>query len=141
MKRSILTTVMIFTFILCFAFTGTVKAQLAEGMTQGEFALWLVKAVGALYKLPPGANAQDAFVFLSRLGMVPQGDWQADEKISKEFLASFLDLKADEKSALLSDPKGFDKLAQKVLDLMQSRFDDARQGVFRVQGASGSVPA
>ena len=141
MSRNFLKVLTVFVLSFCFLLSPVVSAQLEEGMTQGDFALWLVKAVGAMYKLPPGADAQDAISFLTRLGMVPQGDWQWDQKITNDFLASFLDLSDQDKKALIQDPKGFDKLAEKVRDLLQNRFDDARQGVFRVQGASGSVPA
>lgn len=141
MNRNFLKTLAVFVFALCFMVTSVAMAELAEGMPQGDFALWLVKAVGATYKLPPGARAQDAIAFLTKLGMVPQGDWQPDGKVTKEFLTSLLDLSANEKKTLMDDPKGFDKLLAKVRDLLQSRFDDVRQGVFRVQGASGSVPA
>lgn len=140
----LLKTVMIVTFVFCFMFASFAQAEIgsvSEDMTQGDFALWLVRAVGAMYKLPPGANDKDAVAFLTTLGLVPQGNWQTDEKISKEFLASLLDIPDSEKEALLKDPQGFDKLLQKVKDLLQSRFDDARQGVFRVQSASASSPA
>gem|GEM_PF-6356647 len=133
---------MISVFVVCLMMASVCfAAQPTVGMNQGEFALWLVKAVGAMGKLPTGANAEDAFDFLADLGMVPQGGWQADGTVTKEFLASLLDLSEEEKNALLQDPDGFDKLLQKVYNLMQSRFDDVRAGVFRVQSASGSVPA
>ncbi|HNV87159.1 MAG TPA: hypothetical protein PKL97_09405 [Candidatus Omnitrophota bacterium] len=128
-------------FIACLMLASVCFAQPTEGMNQGEFALWLVKAVGAMGKLPTGANAQDAFDFLTGLGMVPQGGWQADGTVTKAFLASLLDLPESEVNALMQDPDGFNKLLDKVYNLLQSRFDDARSGVFRVQSASGSVPA
>jgi hypothetical protein len=141
MKRNLLTVLLVTLFAFAFILNPLAHAELKEGMSQGEFAIWLVKAVGAMYKLPPGANAQDAVDFLTNLGLVPDGDWQVDGIVDKQFLISFLNLSQEEADALLKDPEGFDKLLAKVRELLQSRFDDARQGVFRVQSASGSVPA
>jgi len=141
MNRNFLKVLMVAVFAFCFMFSAVAQAAPTEGMAQGDFAIWLVKAIGAMGKLPSGANAQDAITFLTDLGMVPQGGWNPDGKVTKDFLASLLDLTEQEKNALMQDPQGFDKLSQKVYNLLQSRFDDVRAGVFRVQSASGSVPA
>jgi hypothetical protein len=101
--------------------------ELKEGMTQGEFALWLVRAIGALQepdpqhaigiksKLPPGANADDAINFLTQLAVVPKGGWEKDDPVTKEL---FVDLVGDPEVANLD----FNDGAEKVSDFIQMRF-------------------
>ena len=123
---------MIFMLVV-FAFIAPFAAQaveLGEGMTQGQFALWLVKAIGAQSKLSPAATEDDAINFLLGLGVYPEGNWDKDAKISNEFLAS-----------LIGEEPGsstFQELANKVKDYVRNLFDKSHQGVFRAFASSGS---
>ena len=63
-----------------------------EGITQGEFALWLVEAAGAEGKLPPAALADDAINLLQKLGVKPKEGWSADKKLTKKDLVEMLGL-------------------------------------------------
>lgn len=106
-------------------------AELGPDMTQGQFALWLVKAIGASSKLPPAATEDDAINFLLGLGVYPEDGWKKDEAISNEFLAS-----------LLGDEEGgtgtFEELVDRVRDHVQNLFANTHQGVFRAAASSGS---
>ena len=141
MRRFIVSSGMLsaFEIFISFSFypaTSQAEVELAEGMTQGDFGLWLVKAVGAQAKLPPAASGEDAIAFLSGLGVIPEGGWQKNEAISKEFLSSLLD-KKDEASGL-----SFDDLVQKVREHVESTFNNKMLGLFRAQSSgTGSVPA
>ena len=121
--------------------------ELKEGMTQGDFALWMVQAIGGLQKLPPGAQAEEAIQFLggvpdprsgqsSGLGIIPEGGWQKDEPMTTELLTS-----------LLEDPKdganlSWDDLVQKVTDRIKKLFDERKLVVFRVMSNNTpSLPA
>lgn len=141
MKRNFFKVLVISAFAFCFVFTSLSFAAPKEGMSHGNFAFWLVKAVGAMYKLPPGASEQDAFDFLAKLGMVPKDGWKEDGVINKDTLLSLLDLSEQKKAELINDPNSFDKLVDEVRKLLESRFNATREGVFRVSSASGSVPA
>lgn len=111
------------------------EVELSDGMSQGDFAVWLVKAIGATSKLPPAATGEDAIAFLTGLGVIPEGGWQKDEPISNELLASLL---GDSETGGLS----FDELVQKVREHVQNIFDERQLGVFRVQSSgTGSAPA
>ena len=110
-------------------------ADITQESTQGEFALWLVKAIGAQDKLSPAASADDAIEFLTKLGVIPEGGWKQDEKITKELLGSFLD---DPNLDLANT--SFDDLLKKVIDHVKSVFDDRKLAIFGVTSASSSVP-
>jgi len=115
--------------------TSQAQVELKEGMTQGDFALWLVQAIGAQAKLPPAGGADDAIYFLTQLGAVPEGGWQKDDEMTTEALA---DLLGDEDSANLS----WDDLVEKVRDHIQEIFDERKLGTFRaLSPATASVPA
>ena len=123
-------------FAICTALPGVLRAQdLKEGMTQSDFALWLVKAIGAQSKLPPAAQGEDAIYFLTQLGSVPDGGWQKNDAITKEALSSLLE-KPEEGTGL-----SFDDLVGKVRDRIQALFDKRKLGVFRVLSATPSLPA
>ena len=97
--------------------------------TQGEFALWLVKQIGALDKLPPAALGQDAINFLFNLGIAPKdGKWDANAPITKEFLISLLDLSDEEANQLLSSPDGFSELLDKVVFVAETAFANSEAG-------------
>lgn len=135
MTRRTVAVVLLFVSALLLTFPISSFAQeLKEGMTQGQFALWLVKAIGASSKLPPAPGPEDAIKFLTQLGSVPEGGWKKNEVMSKEALIS-----------LLEDPKdgeglSWEELVTKVRDYIQKIFDKRRLGVFRAQ-ASGTASA
>ena len=116
------------------AISHAAETELAQGMTQGQFALWLVKVIGALENLPPAADEQDAIEFFERLGIVPEGGWDRDAELTREVLASLLD--DPEEGAGLS----FEELAQKVAGYVQGIFNslEPETGNFRVMGGGGS---
>lgn len=134
MRRSIVTLGILFICALFIAVPTTVQAQpeLSEGMSQGDFALWLVKAIGAQAKIPPAATGEDAVKFLTSLGIIPEGGWQKDEPITNELLASLLD-EGEDVSGL-----SFDQLVEKVRHHAQILFNEQSLGVFRAQ-ASGTA--
>ena len=116
--------------------TPVYATELKEGMTQGDFALWLVREAGAFRKLPPAAQGQDAIDFLVSLGVAPDAGWDVDDPVTKEFLASLLGDEEDV-SALT-----FEEFVSKVRDFLRSRLSDRRLGVFRAgSSASASSPA
>lgn len=109
-------------------------AAVVEGQTtQGEFALWLVREIGAQSKLSPAATGKDATDFLTGLGLVPEGGWKEDDVVTKEMLQS-----------LLEDASGsFDELVDQVKEHADNVLSDRNLGVFRASGVSpsGSAPA
>ena len=119
---------------LLISIPGGVYADLAEGMSQGDFALWLVKAIGAQSKLPPAATADEAIDFLQRLGVVPEGGWDKNGTVDSAFLKSLLGEGADTSGA-------FEELLEKVRAHVQSAFDNSKLGVARFFGSSASGSA
>lgn len=138
MKRHILSAgILLIVLGLFFAFPVTTHAQveLQEGMSQGDFALWIVKAIDAQSKLPPAATGEDAIAFLTKLGIIPEGGWQKDETITNELLTSLLD--GEEGSGL-----NFNELVEKVQDHVKNVFNQKTLGVFRAQSSgTPSAPA
>lgn len=139
MKRITLSLgILVFVFGLFLALPTTSYAQkteLKEGMTQGDFAMWLVSAIGAESKLPPAYGAEEAIKFLTDLGAIPEEGWQKGEEMTKELLTN-----------LLEDPKeganlSWDELVKKVRDHIQNIFDKRKLGVFRVLSSTPSLPA
>lgn len=143
---------------LLLALPGSVLAQeveLKEGMTQGDFALWLIKAIqpelqnlsepehasvkpSVNFLVNPAADAEDAVKFLTdQLGLVPEGGWQKKEVLTKEALASLLE--KPEEGANLS----FDELVEKVLKRVRDKFQEInkKQTVFRVLAPTPSLPS
>lgn len=129
--------IFLFSGILLTSLPATLHAQieLKEGMTQGDFALWLVNAVGAMSKLPPAATSEDAINFLTQLGTVPEEGWQKNELLTNEVLASLLE--DPEEGANLS----FEELVDKVRARIQNIFEERRLGTFRVLAPTPSQPA
>ena len=126
----------LFVFALLLTLPGSSQAQeLKQGMTQGDFAVWLIKAIGAESKLPPAFGPEDAINFLTQLGSIPEGGWKKNEEMSTEALASLLE-KPEEGSNL-----SWDDLVQKVMDHIQKIFDNKKLGVFRVLSATAASPA
>lgn len=137
MKGKVILLILLSISVLTFALPMTSQAaDLAEGMTQGDFALWLVKEIGALSKLPPAAQGQDAIDFLISLGIAPEDGWSKDEPVTKEVLASLLD---GEDAANLS----FEELVDAVTEHVETLLSDRQLAVFKATNptASGSAPA
>lgn len=105
-----------------------------QDMTQGQFALWLVKAIGAQSKISAGAGEAEAIDFLRRLGVVPEDGWKEDEKITKKFLASLL---GDAEAEKLS----FEELVEKLRDHVENIFNNSQLGIFRAFGSGASASA
>ena len=124
-------------FLACFISVSAATAaipDLSETMTQGQFAIWLVNAIGASSKLSAAPSEQEAINFLKKLNIIPAEGWDKDAVITKQFLASLL---GDDSLANLD----FKDLIAKVRAYANGRFDDAKMGIFRAFGssASGSV--
>ncbi len=106
-----------------------------EDTTQGEFALWLIKEMDALSKLPAAAKGEDAILLLMENGIIPPDGWKADEKISKAFLGGLLGLEKGEAEKLT-----FAELVERVKKYIASHFSQRNLGVFRANSsASGST--
>ena len=135
MNRRSIAAFLVFLMFFGFAASTVARAEMKEGMPQGEFALELVKIAGVLNKLTPGATGQDAINFLTKVGVVPEKGWDAASPVTKEWLASFFP--DDPTKANLS----FQALVDAIIAFVESSTDNTRSGVFPVQGASGSVPA
>ncbi len=120
--------------LACFISISTASAavpDLSENMTQGQFALWLVAAVGASDKLPASATEQDAIDFLTKLNIQPAEGWKKTEVITKAFLASLL---GDDSAASLD----FSELIERVKNMVDGIFNDVHSGLFRAFSSSGS---
>ena len=151
-------TAAVFLSTFLFALPNVVHAeevQLAEGMSQGDFAFWLIKAIqpqiqglpsgqhagvtpSVNFLLNPAAGAEEAIKFLTdQLALVPEGGWQKDEVLTNEALASLLEKPEDGQGL------SFDELVEKVLERVRERFQEIgkKQGVFRVLSATPSMPA
>ncbi|GEM_PF-1556658 len=125
-----------FAFFLVLPVTLQAQIELKEGMTQGDFALWITDAIGAKSKLPPAADGKDAIDFLTQLGSIPEdAGWAKDEPMTKELLASLLE--DPEKASGLS----WDELVDKVRERVQGIFDERKLGTFRVLSSTPSLPA
>ena len=122
-------------FAMIAPFAG-LAAKVTPDMTQGQFALWLVQAIGAMDKLPPAATADDAINFLLQLGVYPEGGWKKDSIINNEFLASLL---GDDSLSSLS----FEELIDRIVDQVEGLFNESHLGVFRgfASSSSGSAAA
>ena len=82
-----------------------------KAMTQGEFAMWLVREVGAEGMLPPAATVLDYFDFLKRNGLEPCDGWEEDEEITVEDLECMLGLEPDSGYT-------FEELVEKLKELL-----------------------
>ena len=119
--------------MVCLVATSAMAAvpELSEKMTQGQFALWLVNAVGASSKLPAIPTEQDAVDFLMKLNISPKDGWKKNAPITKEFLASLL---GDDNASKMD----FNDLVAKVRDHAMSLFDNTDLGAFRAFSTSAS---
>ena len=135
--------------------------KLKEGMTQGQFAQWLVLAIGGAENMSNGfhgdlgfkkgaaINENTAIDFLNNLtretngvqsGVAPKDGWQKKEVMTKDLLVSLLPenlQETDEIKNLLNDtnPESFDTLAGKVREYIKI---GVKQGVWRIN--EGSTP-
>ena len=92
----------------------------AEGITQGEFAIWLVEAAGAEGKLPPAALADDAIKFLTNLGFQPADGWNADKKLTRKELLQILGISESEAA-----DKTWAELVEMVVDKVSAAIESA----------------
>ena len=137
MKGKIALISVIFFAVFALMYPAISQAELKEGMSQGEFALWLVKEVGALSKLGPAATDQNAIDFLVSLGIAPKEGWDKNGTVDKDFLISLLGDEAGDLSNL-----SFDELVARVRDYIQNSLSDRALNSFRAtSSASGSTPA
>lgn len=137
MKGKIALISVIFFAVFALMYPAVSQAELKEGMSQGEFALWLVKEVGALSKLGPAATDQNAIDFLVSLGIAPKEGWNKNGTVDKAFLISLLGDDAGDVSNLT-----FDELVARVRDYIQNAISDRALNSFRAtSSASGSTPA
>ncbi len=131
MRRHILSLGVLFFVIVGFSVTAAPTTSLAqsgaptEEWSQGQFALWVVKAAGAISKLPPAATGSDAIVFLTKLGVIPEDGWKKDGKITKEFLLSLLGDDSEGAEGL-----SFDDLIQRLQDQVNTLVTQWNEGYF-----------
>ncbi len=64
--------------------------EISEGMNQGDFAMLLIKELGAEGLLPTAATINDAFALLEKLGAAPTDGWDAEAVITADDLAAIL---------------------------------------------------
>ncbi len=142
MRRHILSLGLLFVVVVGFFVTALPTTSFAESgvpteeWSQGQFALWLVKAAGALSKLPPAGTGTDATNFLSRLGVVPEGGWKKDEKITKEFLLSLLGDDSKDAANL-----SFDDLIKRIQDRVNLLVSQWHEGFFSANQANATAAA
>ena len=109
-------------FVFSFSLVPALHAALVPAevmkMTQGEFALALVKDAGAVGRLSPAASGQDAIDFLHSLGIVPEGGWDANAKVDEDFLRRLVAGSGGEASGSVED------LLQKVEGLVSNAVDN-----------------
>lgn len=131
MRRHILSWGVLFFFIVGFFVTAAPTTSLAqsgaptEEWSQDQFALWVVKAAGAISKLPPAATGSDAIAFLTKLGVIPEDGWKKDEKMTKEFL---LNLLGDDSEG--AEGLSFDDLIQRIQDRVNTLVNQWHEGYF-----------
>ena len=86
----------------------------AEGVTQGDFAMWLVDAAGLQGQLPPAALNSDAINLLSNLGIAPKDGWDADKKLTRDDILEMLGVSKDQ-AAKLSE-KSWEELIEMLVE-------------------------
>jgi hypothetical protein len=95
----------------------TDQPEIVEGMKQGDFAMTLIKTLGAQNQLPTAATTKDAFNFLEKIGCVPEKGWDQEASITKEDLCYILSLKSDECEAGTFEDL-LEKLKKKLADIL-----------------------
>lgn len=95
------------------------EPKFVDGMKQGDFAMLLLKDLGAEGQLPPAATLQDAFKFLEKIGVVPPKGWDEKGVITKADLVYMLGLKKEEADKLNFD-EILTKLEKRVADILWS---------------------
>ncbi len=65
-------------------------AARALTLTQGEFALAILAEAHAIDRLDENALGQDAIDFLTSLGIIPEGGWDANKPVDEAFLRSLV---------------------------------------------------
>ncbi len=94
------------------------KVAPKEGMTQGEFAVFLVEVLDAQGFLPEAAVVNDDIVFLEGLGIEPPGGWEADKVLTRDDLVYMLGLK---KAGKLTFAELLDMLKARLEELLWAR--------------------
>ncbi len=79
---------LIFTFVLFFSLAIFSQGEPSETITQGKFALKVVKIMKA--KLPLEATEQDAVAFLETLGLTPSEGWNISKKLTEKVMAEII---------------------------------------------------
>lgn len=79
---------LIFAFFLFFSLGLFSKGEPSKIITQGQFALKVVKVMKA--KLPKEATEQDAVAFLETLGLTPSEGWNISKKLTEKVMAEIL---------------------------------------------------
>ena len=91
--------------------------EITEGMGQGDFAMALVKSLGAEGMMSTAATNKDAFVLLEKLGCVPPGGWDEEGIVDAKFLASLLGI-SEEESAQYTFEDLLAKLQTKLSNIL-----------------------
>ena len=84
----------------------------AEKITQGEFAMLLVRVLGMEGELPPAATVEDYCDLLSSLGMEPADGWDADLPLTLGDISDILDI-------YIRGAKGEQLTLEKVLKILE----------------------
>ena len=112
----------VLSLLLCAALCAPLFAEegkIEEGMKQGEFAMLLIKELGAQGQLPPAATVQDAFNFLQKIGVVPSKGWDEKGTVDSKFLADLLGMK-DKDAAFLTFDELLAKLKERIAQILWS---------------------
>ncbi len=89
-----------------------------EGMTQGDFAMFLVEVLDAQGFLPKAAVVNDAIVFLENLGVEPPDGWDADKVLVRDDLVYMLGL---EKAGNLTFAELLEMLKKRLWEMLWAR--------------------
>ena len=78
---------MVMVYSLAFMPATTLLAQVDQPVTQGDFAKYLVRALGLEHNLPVGANIRAYVDILEQLNMVPPGGYDPTKPLTKKDMA------------------------------------------------------
>jgi hypothetical protein len=131
--------------------------ELKEGMTQCDFARWLLYAIGAtrsegcgpgpetLGKVPPAHQGLGALEFASNIGMHPEGGWECEAPVTRKWLADILGYPDDldeefitkgrlEELMAGTDEQSFNEIIGKVKEHLGTLYDRICKtyGTFRI---------
>lgn len=111
-------TVVIMALLVCLFISKPVfsAGDIYEGMKQGDFAMLIVKELGAEGLLPAAATISDYFALLEELGCTPPDGWDEEESIIREDLVDMLGVTGEE--ANLSFDELLNKLETRLADVL-----------------------